>query len=386
MLDNLAADRNHVIDIDTEIRDLELRIANLRLERNTAQQRLDAYIYPVLTLPSEVISEIFIRTLPVYPLRPPKTGPSSPTLLSQICSPWREIALSTPQLWRAFSLSFDRHPNSTNSRHQTEFAETWLARSGSCPLSIKIHKKGTDHGKHPYAVIAAHRERWEHLWITSSIIDVPAFRCSTPLLRSLHLDGSLPFRPKQDPLTVAFNRAPLLRTASVPRCAVSSLTIPWAQLTSLTLDGGLFPNFIKTLNHTPNLIHCELKIFDPACNGPQFTMKLERLESLVLRHEHDDVFGGKLKKCYMPEYAVKIMREQIFTPALRSLTVPTTFLGQNTDAVTLTLASFVSNSGCTLEELTIIPPHPFAIRSTSVFSRVFATAVPKLSLQQAPAF
>ncbi|KAK7055863.1 hypothetical protein R3P38DRAFT_2404983, partial [Favolaschia claudopus] len=338
MLDNLAAEREHIIDIDAEIRELELRIANLRLEKNLVQQRLDAHIYPVLTLPSEIISEILIRTLPVYPLRPPKTGLSSPTLLSQICSPWRDIALSTPQLWRAFSVSFGRHPKSTNSRRQIELAETWLARSGACPLSIEIHKKGSDHGKHPYAVITAHRERWEHLWITSSIVEVSAFRRSTPLLRSVHLDGSLPFRPKQDPLTVAFNRAPLLRTASVPRCAVSSLTIPWAQLTSLTLDGGLFPNFIKTLNHTPNLIHCELKISDPACNGPQFTMKLDRLESL---------------KCYMPDYAVKIMRAQIFTPALRSLTVSTTFLGQNTDVVSLTLSGFVSNSGCTLEELTI---------------------------------
>ncbi|KAK7017383.1 hypothetical protein R3P38DRAFT_1325122 [Favolaschia claudopus] len=364
MLDNLAADREHIIDIDAEIRDLELRIVNLRLEKNLVQQRLDAYIYPVLTLPSEIISEILIRTLPVYPLRPPKTGLSSPTLLSQICSPWREIALSTPQLWRAFSLSFSRHPKSTNSRRQIALAETWLARS----------------------VITAPRERWEHLWITSSIIEVSAFRRSTPLLRSLHLDGSLPFRPKQDPLTVAFNRAPLLRTASVPRCAVSSLTIPWAQLTALTLDGGFFPNFIKTLNHTPNVVHCELKVSDPACNGPQFTMKLQRLESLVLRHKHDDLFGGTLKECYMPDFAVKIMREQIFTPALRRLTVSTTFLGQNTDAVSLTLSSFVSNSECTLEELTIIPPHPFAIRSTSVFSRAFATAIPKISLQQAPAF
>ncbi|KAJ7705931.1 hypothetical protein B0H14DRAFT_2415857, partial [Mycena olivaceomarginata] len=53
---------------------------------------------PVLTLPNEIISEIFVQFLPVYPLSSPSTGPFSPTLLTQICRRWREIALTTPLL------------------------------------------------------------------------------------------------------------------------------------------------------------------------------------------------------------------------------------------------------------------------------------------------
>ncbi|KAJ7187330.1 hypothetical protein C8R46DRAFT_1059491 [Mycena filopes] len=63
----------------------------------------DPIPYPVLTLPNEIVSEIFIRVLPPYPECPPWKGSLSPSLLTQICRKWREIALSTPELWRAMA-------------------------------------------------------------------------------------------------------------------------------------------------------------------------------------------------------------------------------------------------------------------------------------------
>ncbi|KAJ6560151.1 hypothetical protein B0H19DRAFT_945240, partial [Mycena capillaripes] len=65
------------------------------------QERLNSFKYPVLTLPAEIISEIFVHFLPIYPSCPPLTGFLSPTLLTQICRKWRHIALTTPALWRA---------------------------------------------------------------------------------------------------------------------------------------------------------------------------------------------------------------------------------------------------------------------------------------------
>ncbi|KAJ6588192.1 hypothetical protein B0H19DRAFT_1098293, partial [Mycena capillaripes] len=78
----------------------------LDAERNLLQKRLDAYTYPVLTLPNEVVSEIFGHFLPVYPTSPPAIDLLSPNLLGQICRKWREIALTTPVLWRAISVPF----------------------------------------------------------------------------------------------------------------------------------------------------------------------------------------------------------------------------------------------------------------------------------------
>ncbi|KAJ7280873.1 hypothetical protein C8J57DRAFT_1174466 [Mycena rebaudengoi] len=70
--------------------------AALELATKDLQTHVDEYKYPILTLPTEITSEIFVHFLPPYPQCPPATGLSSPELLCQICQVWREIALSTP--------------------------------------------------------------------------------------------------------------------------------------------------------------------------------------------------------------------------------------------------------------------------------------------------
>ncbi|KAJ7885080.1 hypothetical protein B0H14DRAFT_2217607, partial [Mycena olivaceomarginata] len=96
-------------------------------EKFRAQERLDSYVYPVLTLPNEIVSEIFVHSLPVYPSPPPISGLLSPTRLSHICRRWRQVALTTPRLWRAISL-----PDS----YSVDRLKVWLDLSGRLPLSI----------------------------------------------------------------------------------------------------------------------------------------------------------------------------------------------------------------------------------------------------------
>jgi hypothetical protein len=105
MLADLEADRARVADLDAQISHLERSLSALREEKNLAQERLDSYKYPVLTLPNEIVSEIFIHSLPAYPEYPPLTGLHSPTLLTHICRRWREIALGAPALWRAIQFN-----------------------------------------------------------------------------------------------------------------------------------------------------------------------------------------------------------------------------------------------------------------------------------------
>ncbi|KAJ7918132.1 hypothetical protein B0H13DRAFT_2187907, partial [Mycena leptocephala] len=96
MLNALELDRARVVVLEAEISKLELSLSALRTEKILAQQRLASYKYPVLTLPNEIVSEIFIHFLPIYPLCPPIRGPYSPTLLTRICHKWREITLANP--------------------------------------------------------------------------------------------------------------------------------------------------------------------------------------------------------------------------------------------------------------------------------------------------
>jgi hypothetical protein len=130
MLNQHAADRARLAELERQILDLERPPSVLRLERTAVQERVDSYTYPVLTLPNEITSEIFIYFLPIYPVPPPLIGDLSPTLLTHICHQWREIALATPALWRAISLFGHYLPRNRIS--------SMLSRSGSCPLSIQM--------------------------------------------------------------------------------------------------------------------------------------------------------------------------------------------------------------------------------------------------------
>ncbi|KAJ6608263.1 hypothetical protein B0H10DRAFT_1711402, partial [Mycena sp. CBHHK59/15] len=54
-------------------------------------------VHPVLSLPPEITSEIFIHCLPSGFLKP--STRKAPLLFTQICHRWRLIALETPELW-----------------------------------------------------------------------------------------------------------------------------------------------------------------------------------------------------------------------------------------------------------------------------------------------
>jgi hypothetical protein len=197
------------------------------------QQRLDSYRYPVLTLPNEIVSELFIHFLPIYPSCPPLTGILSPSTLTQICREWREIALATPALWRAisfsdgglfFGLTFEQQIRSRT--------ELWLSRSGCCSLSIQFDEYDSlvPFGPAVLAALVPHRARWEHLDLClrhscrhlRAIIGGPMH-----LLRSLHLSLPGDNATSQSPDIVAFPELPLLREVILNDNAATTVILPW---------------------------------------------------------------------------------------------------------------------------------------------------------------
>ncbi|KAJ7894013.1 hypothetical protein B0H13DRAFT_2526169, partial [Mycena leptocephala] len=139
--------------------------------------RLDSYKYPVLTLPNEIVSEISIHFLPVYPLCPPFIGVFSPTTLTQICCQWREVALATPELWRAIGSS-DHRISFEQQRHITV---NWLIRSRFCPLSIVLERPDS-RTPELLATLIPHRARWEHLQLGIQPRHLPPLEGPMPLL------------------------------------------------------------------------------------------------------------------------------------------------------------------------------------------------------------
>ncbi|KAJ7157218.1 hypothetical protein C8R46DRAFT_909202, partial [Mycena filopes] len=133
--------RTQLAEIDASISELRLRLLVLQRARGPIKKQLDRIVYPVLSLPPEITSEIFLECLPPHPLFAPfgesgLTNSVAPLLLLQVCKTWRKIALSTPRLWDSLHLfhsaGFPR--TSTMAKVITD----WFGRARSSPLTLSL--------------------------------------------------------------------------------------------------------------------------------------------------------------------------------------------------------------------------------------------------------
>ncbi|KAJ7467534.1 hypothetical protein FB451DRAFT_1258795 [Mycena latifolia] len=327
-----AADRARIADIKTQIFNLKRSIEVLQAEMTRAQERLDSYVYPVSTLPNEIVSEIFVHFVPLYPLCPPIHGLESPTLLPHICRRWREIALATPALWRAISLTGYR---------DFHIVGSWLIRSRSLPLSLDMDIFRLTISEECLEKLALHAARWENvklgLRVLPQLLTIPT---AMPLLQELELRmdncGVFPL--------VAYLAVPRLRAVTLWDFSYPADFLPWAQLTSLTMVTTWPADCATVLQHTVNL--------------------LARLESLVLMKFLDE---DEPPTHYL---------ETLITPALRTLQVLEGFL--RPDPIH-TLTSFISKSGCKLENIRIV-----GTELSSLTYREAFPSIPNLSFHSSP--
>ncbi|KAJ7159309.1 hypothetical protein C8R43DRAFT_948240 [Mycena crocata] len=304
----------------------------LRMEKQEKKKPARTYAYPVISLPNEITSEIFIHFLPVYPLCPPMTRRLSPILLTHVCRKWRIIAHSTPTLWRALSLSF----GSYDDEDTVDVLHSWLARSGACPLSIRLDgdSRWFNNSSHEvFEVLVTYRARWEYmelLWIPADII--PLLPGPLPLLRRFELS----FEQMETLSPASLTAVPLLHSALLQLLAVDTVTLPWAQLTSLSLVWVRRSRYAPVLQQTPNLVHCVLVVEHSHNDDMLVDVLLPQLESLVLITDNCLADADYL--------------DTLITPALREIHVADQCLGLNPlDS----LATFISKSGCKLQSVRI---------------------------------
>ncbi|KAJ7030632.1 hypothetical protein C8F04DRAFT_1042279 [Mycena alexandri] len=344
----LAADRARIAVIKAKIMELERSLASLNEERDLLQERIDGYAYPVLTLPNEVVSEIFVHFLPIYPNAPPILGRKSPNVLGETCHHWREIALSTPMLWRAISLSLR---NGMRLHHKLRLLDTWLQRSGSCLLSINIDL-GDDHGDDEgipvlfIRTIAVHSARWEHLrlYSESAASHFPSITTPLPFLRTLSMSArqhGVMAAHNTESLNFAFHTAPLLRNVAVAFWGEHSIFLyPWSQLTAFT-GHLIWPRHcVDILTQALNLVYCKFYI-DSLREEPQISplnmVTLPYLQTFILNGDPSNTYGNILR--------------MLTLPALQKLQVAEHLL--QGDPVE-TLKSLFSRSKCSVRELYVI--------------------------------
>ncbi|KAK7035836.1 F-box domain-containing protein [Favolaschia claudopus] len=328
MLSTPAADRARMLELETQIADLEHALAGRKLEQLTVKKRLDAVKYPVLTLPNEIVSEILIHCLPPYPECPPLVGPSSPIPLTHICRKWRQIALTTPQLWRAVLLHTQDLPS--------DLSGIWLSRSGSCPISIDIqdytYSTQASRGEELLEAVLPYCARWEYVDLGIDNVDEPVVEGAMPLLRHLSaLTGTMHGN-------LDFSQAPRLRSVSL-HADIPPLVLPWTQLTSMHLFGTTLINCVPFLEPAINLIHLKIDLYimdEDEQDTMESFITLPFLESFTWR-PHPGTMNNCLSHFILPNLSRLVIDQDIL----------------QSDPIA-SLTSFVSRSSCPLECLIIV--------------------------------
>ncbi|KAJ7126759.1 hypothetical protein C8R44DRAFT_104367 [Mycena epipterygia] len=242
------SDRRTRLDkLDQEIPQLRLRLKQLERERS---EIFSSLTFPVLTLPVEVTSEIFIHCLPTTPSAPRSSD--APLLLARVCRPWRNIALFTPRLWSTFSFPVNT-PESQQARDY--FINGWLSRSSNHGLFIRLYAM-YEPGEDDEAEAPA-RARPGSIKTCLELFTKHSFRWrSVELCLKLSVLQNLPQAtfPQLEHLTIGcwaqddrdfrssyldFSAAPRLRSVkmlldSVGDVDMRLVSLPWTQLTSFT--------------------------------------------------------------------------------------------------------------------------------------------------------
>ncbi|KAJ7073866.1 hypothetical protein C8F01DRAFT_3915 [Mycena amicta] len=304
-------------------------------------RRLDEYAYPVLTLPNEIVTEIFVHYLPPYPDHPPFTGLGSPTYLLGICRLWRAIALQSPALWR--SIKLDASGTDEIPERHVERAQAWLQRSCSSLLSLHFEISVSSVSKSHESLlqtVMANRSRWEYIYLRGP--PIPLSLISGPFPRLVRMTLATR-RDNAGPLvSLQSDNAPRLRFLCLWNIDHGVRSLPWHQLTSLALMNTRFVDSAPILQAATNLLRCKL-----------FTQGGGSVEGLDSIHIH----LPRLELLSFDSLNAPDLDENrlgVFTlPSLRRLEVSDRLLGPNRHAIER-LNSLVARSGCRLEHVRVI--------------------------------
>jgi hypothetical protein len=232
--------------------------------------------------------------------------------------------------------------------------ETWLSRSGDCPLSLILSDfPAQDLLLRQFLHIAVpHCQRWEHVELTVPFKHLFLIQGEMPLLSYLKLGLSQFTGHDGSPTLRLFDRAPQLKRLSLPRYFHKSvICLPWAQLTHL--NGRFFDAIecMEILRDAMYLVHCKLRILLTNETMPSLTIIHPHLRHLALLGTAIDTDLSKLL-------------DNLTAPALRSLAL-------HEPSITLdSLNAFISRSHCTLEEL--------RIHTSSLSQSVYREAFPSI--------
>lgn len=121
--------RQRLENLEMEISHVKTYLAQIIRKRAPLKQDINNVFSPIIRLPLELSSEIFLAACLTNDCR----DNINPLFLGSVCKQWRELIWSMPQLWTTLSTRVDKR-----SDQHISLLREWLARSGQHPLSIRL--------------------------------------------------------------------------------------------------------------------------------------------------------------------------------------------------------------------------------------------------------
>ncbi|KAJ3560142.1 hypothetical protein NP233_g11026 [Leucocoprinus birnbaumii] len=175
-----ALAREQVLEADIlRLCDLSRKLSRERQGLAVVIEQYQNLVSPMNRLPDDILQEIFNHSLPMAH-NAIMSVQQAPLLLGRVCSRWRVVAYSTPQLWTSIRIVASHSGPFKNpeerSRVRLEAVTSWLSRSCTLPLSISLVDnnrtvlyEGASHPTQPYPleldVILPHLHRWKSFYL-----------------------------------------------------------------------------------------------------------------------------------------------------------------------------------------------------------------------------
>ncbi|KAJ7128659.1 hypothetical protein C8R44DRAFT_851014 [Mycena epipterygia] len=355
-----AMTRAHIEVVDSRLSALQGFMRTLELKRNVLKAHLDAYTYPVSTLPNEIVSEIFLQCVSSSDRadRIPSSR-KAPLILGQIFRKWRQISLSTPSLWTTIELRLGNHETHENQLH---LLETWLSRSRDCPLSLSIFYEmpliyigfGVSYSDYSGDVrefikaILPHCRRWEYLELIVPFQNLTLIHreLQTPLLRDLtvgitNLDQVRAYGDEPDWPIQMFDHAPQFREIIFALgFDIAVFRLPWEQMTSISIFQPHSPtDLAAVLRSATNVGY----FMGEVANQPT-TADVEPIPPLAHLHSLN-LTADVRSHAYVP------LLKKLTLPALHALRLSEASLMYEPGAA---VRDLVSRSGCQLLRIVVV--------------------------------
>ncbi|KAK1225202.1 hypothetical protein PQX77_011882 [Marasmius sp. AFHP31] len=281
--------------IQAKVADLERAMVEARRKEEelvSALNSLENLSSAIFGLPDEILAIIFENMAQADTGGHTMSKNAASWVIAQTCQRWRQLALSTPSIWTSIRMN-----TFFLSRQPVEMLKTWLERSQGLPLSCLLFLNQSpciaDLEDELFQLVLVNSHRWRHLEVhLESRYDLYRRFASTkdipfPLLHSLRIfvnmlgvvdDGIPPLS------TAATLTAPSLVDASllilVPSSLESIITLPWSQLTELSLSFITSARFNEIMTCSKRLERCYLQLHSRFVLGEQMIslpMSLRRL-------------------------------------------------------------------------------------------------------------